>query len=453
MRERGYQSVAFRGRALRRGAMLARMASPDSAARRPCDLMIHGAAELATPLGSTPLGGAAMGRIQVVPDGAVAIADGRIVAVGPAREIEARHAPARRLDARGGLVVPGFVDAHSHPVFVGTREEEFELRTRGATYVEIAQAGGGILSSVRGVRAAGEEQLLALLLARAERFLDHGTTTLEAKSGYGLTLADELKSLRAIAAANRVQPLELVPTFLGAHDYPLEHRADKARYVDLLVEEMLPAVAAAGLAQGADVFVEAHVYDVASARRILLKAKELGLARRLHADQLSLSGGALLAAEVGAASADHLEHVDEAGAEALLAAGVVPVLAPLVPLYLRQEREAPGRMLVDRGLPVAVSTDFNPGSCYCLNMQEALAFAALRYRMTAAECLVAATLNPACALGLGATHGTLEPGKQADLVVLDMPNHRRLAYELGRNAVRAVVKRGVVVRERAGPTL
>ena len=412
-----------------------------------------GCAELATPTGSAPKGGAAMGSIVVVPDGAVAIGAGRILAVGPARELEARFEPRRRLDARGGLVVPGFVDAHSHPVFVGTREEEFELRTRGATYVEIAQQGGGILSSVRGVRAAGEEQLLALVLARLERFLDHGTTTLEAKSGYGLATADELKSLRVLATANRLQPLELVATFLGAHDYPAEYRERKQAYVDLVVEEMLPAVAEAKLAQGADVFVEAHVYDLAAARRILLKAKELGLVRRLHADQLSLSGGARLAAEVGAASADHLEHVDDAGAEALLGAGVVPVLAPLVPLYLRQEREAPGRRLVDMGLPVAVSCDFNPGSCYCVNMQEALAFAALRYRLGAAECLTAATLNPACALGLGATHGTLEAGKQADLVVLDMPNHRRLAYELGRNAVRAVVKRGVVVRERPGPTL
>ncbi|MEY2747425.1 MAG: hypothetical protein RL112_2467 [Planctomycetota bacterium] len=433
--------------------MLQPMPPPEPAAPRACDLLVHGAAELATPLGCAPLGGAAMGRIRVVPDGAVAIVDGRIADVGPARELEARWSSARRLDARGGLVLPGFVDAHSHPVFVGTREEEYELRTRGATYVEIAQRGGGILSSVRGVREAAEEELLRLLLARAERFLDHGTTTLEAKSGYGLTLVDELKSLRAIAAANRLQPLELVPTFLGAHDYPLEHRDHKARYVDLLVEEMLPAVAASGLAQGADVFVEAHVYDVAAARRILLKAKELGLARRLHADQLTLSGGALLAAEVGAASADHLEHVDDAGAEALLQAGVVPVLAPLVPLYLRQAQEAPGRKLVDRGLPVAISTDFNPGSCYCVNLVEALAFAALRYRMTAAECLVAATLNPACALGLGASHGTLEVGKQADLVVLDVPRHERLVYELGRNLARAVVKRGVVVRERPGATL
>lgn len=429
------------------------MGAPARSAPAACDLLVHGAAEVATPLGASPRGGRAMGELRVVPDGAVAVLDGRVAEVGPARELEARWAPARRLDARGGLVVPGFVDAHSHPVFVGTREEEFELRTRGATYVEIAQQGGGILSSVRGVRAASEEQLLALVLARLERFLDHGTTTLEAKSGYGLSTVDELKSLRVLAAARRLQPLELVATFLGAHDYPAEYRDRKADYVDLVVEEMLPAVAQAGLAQGADVFVEGHVYDLAAARRILVKARELGLVRRLHADQLSLSGGARLAAEVGAASADHLEHVDDAGAEALLAAGVVPVLAPLVPLYLRQEREAPGRRLADMGLPIAVSCDFNPGSCYCLNMQEALAFAALRYRFDAAECLTAATLNPACALGLGATHGTLEAGKQADIVVLDMPNHRRLAYELGRNAVRAVVKRGVVVRERSGPTL
>jgi len=289
--------------------------------------------------------------------------------------------------------------------------------------------------------------LLVLLEQRLERFLAHGTTTLEAKSGYGLTLDDELKSLRVLAHAKQRQPVELVSTFLGAHDYPLEYRERKSAYVDLVVHEMLPAVAESRLAQGVDVFVESHVFDVEAGRRILLKARELGLVRRLHADQLSLSGGARLAAEVGAASADHLEFVDEAGAEALLAAGVVPVLAPLVPLYLRQDREAPGRSLIDRGLPVAITTDYNPGSCYCLNMQEALAFAALRYRMSAAECLTAGTLNGACALGLGASHGSLEVGKQADLVVLDMPNHRRLVYELGGNAVRAVVKRGIVVRD------
>jgi imidazolonepropionase len=416
-------------------------------APRPCDLLVHNCAELATPLGTSARGGAALGRIHVQPHAAVAIVGDRIAEVGAERDLESRWSPRARLDARGGLLVPGFVDAHSHPVFVGTREEEFELRTRGATYVEIAQQGGGILSSVRGVRAASEEQLLVLLEQRLERFLAHGTTTLEAKSGYGLTLDDELKSLRVLAQAKQRQPVELVSTFLGAHDYPLEYRERKSAYVDLVVHEMLPAVAESRLAQGVDVFVESHVFDVEAGRRILLKARELGLVRRLHADQLSLSGGARLAAEVGAASADHLEFVDDAGAEALLAAGVVPVLAPLVPLYLRQDREAPGRSLIDRGLPVAITTDYNPGSCYCLNMQEALAFAALRYRMSAAECLTAGTLNGACALGLGATHGSLEAGKQADLVVLDMPNHRRLVYELGGNAVRAVVKRGIVVRD------
>ncbi|TAJ24537.1 MAG: imidazolonepropionase, partial [Planctomycetota bacterium] len=263
--------------------------------------------------------------------------------------------------------------------------------------------------------------------------------------GYGLSLADELKSLEVLRAAAQVHPLEIVPTFLGAHDVPAEHRGDKARYVDLLVEELLPAVAAARLAEYCDVFTEAHTFDLADSRRILGRARELGFGLRVHADQLSQLGGAELAAELGAASADHLEHVSERGIAALLAAGTVPVLCPLVPLVLRQEREAPGRRIADAGLPLALSTDYNPGSCYCPSLHEAIAFGALRYRLTAAECLTAATLNPACSLGRGARCGTLEPGKQADFALLDVASVEHLAYDFGRPRVRGVWKRGVRV--------
>jgi imidazolonepropionase len=420
-------------------------ASPD---QEPVDLLVAGAAELATPRGARPAGGEALGRIETIARGAVAVRGERILAVGPEDELRRRYAPAAELDAAGGLVLPGLVDAHTHPVFAGTREDEFELRTRGASYVEIAQAGGGILATVRAVRAASAEELLALLLARLDRFLALGTTTVEAKTGYGLSLADERKLLEVLAAAGRAHPVELVPTFLGAHEVPPEHRAAPERYVDLLLEEMLPWVAESGLAEYCDVFAEKGVFGLDAARRILERAAALGLGARLHVDQLSGLGGAELAAELGAASADHLEHVSVAGIEALSRAGVVPVLCPLVPLVLRTAPEVPARRMIAAGLAPALATDFNPGSCYAQSLHEVLTFAALRLRMTAEECLTAATLNAACSLGRGATHGTLEAGKQADLAVLDVPSYRFLCYEFGRNPVRAVVKRGRVVVRR-----
>ena len=366
--------------------------------------------------------------------------------MGPETEIRARFEGRDELDARGGTIIPGFVDAHTHPIFAGTREDEFELRTRGATYLQIARAGGGILSSVRGVREASLEQLLDRFLVRLARFLDGGTTTIEAKSGYGLSAEEEGKCLEVIAHARRMQPVEIVPTFLGAHGIPAEFLGDRAGYVDLVTEKMLPRVALEHLAEYCDVFLDSHAFGREESRRILVRAKELGLGIRLHADQLRSSGGAELAAELGAASADHLEHATSAGIEALARSGVVAVLCPLVPLYLRLLREAPARRMIEAGLALAISTDFNPGSCYTQNMREVFTFAALRYSMTAAECLTAATLNAACSLGRGAEIGSLEPGKRADIVVLDHPNHKHLCYEFGRNAVTAVISRGQVVR-------
>lgn len=411
----------------------------------PVDLLIHGAAELATPLGAQARGGKRLGELCVLPFGALAIDAGRILEVGPQDVLRARYQPRAELDARGGTLVPGFVDAHTHPVFATTREDEFELRTRGAGYAEIAAAGGGILATTRGVRAASREELAQRLTTHLERFVALGTTTIEAKSGYGLSLDDELKCLEAIALARREHVVDIVPTFLGAHDYPLEYRGRKAEYDTLVVEEMLPRVAERRLAEYCDVFTEGIAFSLESSRRILLRARELGLGLRLHVDQLTPLGGAELAAELGAASADHLEHVGERGIEALLGAGVVPVLCPVVPLYLRTEREAPARRMIDAGLPVAIATDFNPGSCYLQSMPEVISWAALRYRMSAAECLTAATLNAACSLGRGAEIGSLEAGKRADVLVLDVPNHRHLAYELGRNPVAQVVCAGRVL--------
>jgi len=416
--------------------------------RRPVDLLVGGLAELATPEGSAPRGGADLARIRVLERAAVACDAGRIVAVGPEAELEARFAPRHRLDGRGGVLVPGFVDAHTHPVFLGTREDEFEKRIGGATYVEIARAGGGIASSLRGVRESSKEVLLERLLVRLDRFLELGTTTIEAKTGYGLTLEDEMKCLEVLDEAQRRHPVDVVPTFLGAHDFPPEFRERKADYVALVEGEMLPRVAASGLARFCDVFTEAHAFDLDASRRILERAKELGLELRMHVDQLTPLGGAELAAELGARSADHLEHVSERGIQALAAAGVVPVLCPVVALYLREPQEAPGRRMVEAGLAPALATDFNPGSCYLQSLPEVLTWAALRMGFSASEALTAATLNAACSLGLGAEAGSVEPGKAADLVVLDVPGYRHLTYELGRNPVQAVVKAGVPVLER-----
>jgi len=419
----------------------------ETSARR-VDLLITGIGELVTATGAEPAGGAALGEVQRVSDAAVAISAGVIVGVGPAAEICAAYEGERLVNAGGFVVLPGFVDAHTHPVFVGTREGEFEQRLAGKSYVEIAAAGGGINSSVLGVREASKEVLLAKLLVRLDRFLALGTTTVEAKTGYGLSLEDELKCLEVIRDAAAAHPVELVPTFLGAHDYPPEFTDRKPQYVDLLLEEMLPAVAESGLAEYADIFTESHVFGIEDSRRIMGRASELGFKLRLHVDQLSPLGGAQLAAELGADSADHLECISEEGIEALGAAGVVPILCPLVPLFIGQSEEAPGRRIVDAGLAPAIATDFNPGSCYVQSLPEALSWAALRYGLSAAECLVAATKNAACSLRRGETHGTLEVGKQADLILTDLPKLEHLTYELGRSPVSAVLKRGELVYER-----
>jgi imidazolonepropionase len=414
------------------------------------DLLVTGIGELVTAAGSTPKGGAELARVSRTSDAALAIDGDKIVAVGPAAEVLASFEGARTVDAAGKVVVPGLVDAHTHPVFAGTRENEFELRLSGKSYVEIAAAGGGIASSVRGVRETSKEVLTARLLVRLDRFLALGTTTVEAKTGYGLSLEEELKCLEVIRDAAAEHPVELVPTFLGAHDYPPEFKDRRSEYVDLLLEEMLPAVAESGLAEYADVFTESHVFGIDDSRRIMARASDLGLRLRLHVDQLTPLGGAELAAELGADSADHLECISDEGIAALGEAGVVPVLCPLVPLFIGQEEEAPGRRIIDAGLAPAIATDFNPGSCYVQSLPEALSWAALRYGMSAAECLVSATLNAACSLQRGETLGTLEVGKQADLVITDLPNLEHLTYELGRSPVRAVVKRGEVVYERGG---
>lgn len=414
-------------------------------APQPIDLLIHGSAEVVTPLGQAALTGAGLGRVSVIPDGAVAMHGGRILEVGPSTDLQDKYVAHTTLDAQGGTVLPGLVDAHTHPVFMGTREMEFELRASGKTYVEISAAGGGITSSLEGVRTSSEEALLSSLMDRAHRFLALGTTTVEAKTGYGLTLEDELKGLRVIQQASAAQPVDFVATCLAAHAYPPEYLDRREEFHTLIVEEIWPAVAAQGIARYADVFTEEQAFDLDSSRRIMIGAREVGLGLRMHVDQLTPLGGAQLAAELGARSADHLEHVSPEGIEALAGAGVVATLSPLVPLFLRESTEAPGRALVAGGVPVALSTDFNPGSCYCMSMFEVLSWASLRYGFSAAEALTAGTLNAAASLDLAHEIGSLEAGKRADVLITDLPNHSHLTYELGRNPLTAVVKDGELV--------
>jgi imidazolonepropionase len=412
------------------------------------DLSVTGISELATPLGPNPRVGRDLGRLRVVEDAAVASRDGRIVFVGTEREYRESvllTAAGRQVDAAGGTVLPGFVDAHTHLPFAGWREREFDERLRGATYSEIAARGGGILSTVERTRAADRGQLANLVRGRLDDLLQLGTTTVEAKSGYGLSRDDELKQLHALAEAARGHPVEVVPTFLGAHTVPAEFRARREAYVELLITEILPAVASAKLAEYADAFVDANAFTVDEARRVLGAAREHGLGVRLHADQLADDGAAELAAELGASSADHLEHSSETGIEALARAGTCGVLLPAATFFLMMDARPPGRKLADAGVPVVVATDFNPGSCPTESMTTALCFACLTAGLTVDEAITAATLNAAHALGRADRVGSLEPGKRADLVVHAVPNRYHLVYRFGVPRVDKVIVDGRLV--------
>ena len=379
-----------------------------------------------------PRVGVEMRDLAIVPGGAMLVHNGRIVEVGPATTIQARlPKECEIVDAEGRVVMPGFVDAHTHPVFAGNRADEFEMRASGATYQQIAASGGGIKSTVRKTRAASEDELVAAGKRYAEWFLRGGTTTVEAKSGYGLTTEDELKMLRAIQRLDRETPLRYVPTFLGAHTVPDEFTGRGAEYVDLVVNEMLPRVAAEGLAEYCDVFCEAGAFSVEESRRILLAAKRLSLGLRVHADQLSLSGGSALAAELGAATADHLEYAGPSQISLLKSANVQPVLLPASVLMLGSTRYPNARAMIDAGLAVVVATDFNPGSSPVASMLLALSLASTQMKMTPAEAITAATINPAYSLRRGNEIGSLEPGKRAGFVIHDATDYRELPYFAG----------------------
>jgi imidazolonepropionase len=403
-------------------------------------LAVVNCSELVTLAGPPgPRRGAAMRDLAVVTDGAMLVRDGRVERVGRRGEIEPLiPAGADVVDAGGRVVMPGFVDAHTHPVFAGHRADEFERRAAGATYQQIAASGGGIRATVRRTRQASEDALVEAARRHADWFLRTGTTTLEAKSGYGLTLDDELKLLGAIRRLAAETPLRWVPTFLGAHEIPDEYRNRREAYIELLTEEMLPAVTRGRLAEYCDVFVETAVFQVAEARKILTAAKSLGLGLRIHADQLSASGGAWLAAELGAATADHCDHTTPDAWRAMNLAGVQPVLLPGAVYALGLKRYPPVREMIDAGLPVVLATDFNPGSSPTPSIAAILSLAATQMKMLPAEAITAATINAAHSLGRGHQIGSLEPGKLADFVIHDCADHRELCYWFGVEPAAAV---------------
>ncbi len=418
---------------------------------RKIDLLIENAQELLTLADgpNRPRTGVALRRLGIIEGGSVAAHCGKIVAVGKTEALRRRFRGKKTIDARGKTVLPGFVDAHTHPVFAKTREHEFEMRVMGKTYLEIAAQGGGIISAVRSVREATKQELTRKVRTHLNRFLSLGTTTIEAKSGYGLSTDSEIKSLEALRDAAKGHPVEVVPTFLGAHEIPPEYRKNREGYIRSIVEEMLPLVKRKKLAQYCDVFCEKGVFTVSESRRILNAAKKLGFGVRLHADEFFDSGGAALAAEIGAVSADHLGKISREGIRRLARAGVIAVLLPGTAFYVKMKHDAPARKLIESKVIVALATDFNPGSCYSLSMPAMINLAALRYGMLPAESVTAATLNAAFAIGRGKQIGSFHRGKQADILICDVPNHKHFAYEFGRSPVEAVVKKGKIVFRRA----
>ena len=416
------------------------------------DLLVTNCAQLVTLAGAQrPRTGAQMRELSIIEDGAMLISGGRIKRTGTRAEIEPlMKGDYEVVDAGRCVVLPGFVDAHTHPVFAGTRADEFERRARGETYQEIAATGGGIRSTVRSTCAATLDELVSASRRYRDWFLRTGTTTVEAKSGYGLSVEDELKMLRAIKMLSDEGILRYVPTFLGAHDVPEEYRARREAYVALVIEEMLPRVAEEKLAEFCDVFCEERVFTVEESRRILTAARACGLGVRLHADQLSLSGGAQLAAELKATTADHLEHTDVAGIAALKSAHVQPVLLPGSVYALGSTRYPPARAMIEAGLAVVLATDFNPGSSPTPSMTMILSLAATHLKMTPAESVTAATINAAYSLNRGTEIGSLEATKRADFVVHDCEDYRELAYFFGVEHARETYVGGRLAFARSG---
>jgi imidazolonepropionase len=413
------------------------------------DILIKNASELVTATGSkgSPKTKEAMADLGIIRNGALAIDDNEIVAVGQTNEVLATVERATTvIDATGKIVLPGFVDCHTHLVFGGSREDEFIQKIEGRSYLEIMQGNGGILNTVEKTREALASPQALTNRARAflGKMLAFGTTTVEIKTGYGLSTESELGLLKIIAGLKESEPVDIVPTFLGAHALPKEYNERKANYIQLVLG-MLERVKTQGLAEYCDVFVEVGAFSASEARTILEEAKKQGLKLKLHAGEFNDIGGAELGAELGATSIDHLDYISERGMQLMAEKKTIGVLLPGVPFHLMTSRYAPARKLIEVGVPIALATDFNPGSCPTFSMQMIIALACRQLKMTPAEAVNAATINAAYALDRGDKVGSIEVGKRADIIVLDIPNHRQLPYWFGVNLVAKVVKNGVII--------
>ncbi len=407
--------------------------------------LIYNIGTLQTPLGSFPRAGAAQGENRKYHNAAVLCEGGRIKAVYENGALPETGADAETIDAQGRLVTPGLIDAHTHLVFGGWRQNEIPLKLKGAGYLDILRAGGGILSTVRATRGADEGGLLARSRAFLDELLAQGVTTVEIKSGYGLDRDTELKQLRVIRRLNETHPMDAVPTYLGAHAVPEEYAGKSGEYIDFIISDMLPLIQREGLAEFCDVFLETGVFGVGESRRLLTAARERGFGLKLHADEIDELGGSLLAGELGAVSAEHLIATGERGMAAMAKGGVIAVLLPCTSLYLNKSF-ARARDMIAHGIPVAVATDFNPGSCPSLNLGLCMTMAYLKYRMTPEEILSAVTINAACAVNRGRSTGTIEPGKKADMVIWNAEDMETLCYRMGSNLAGTVIKNGTTVK-------
>ena len=415
------------------------------------NLIIKNASELVTCSGFTAKKGREMSEIGIIGEGAVVIEQGRITRVGPTTKVLAELkasgkdlSPFASIDASGKAVLPGFIDSHTHLVFGGYRAEEYAWRLKGDSYMDILQRGGGILSTVAATRSASREELTDAGLKRLDSMLAFGVTTVEGKSGYGLDRATEVKQLEVMADLNRLHPLDVVPTFMGAHAVLPEYKGRENDYIDFLLKEVVPEVVSRRLAEFCDVFCEKNVFSLKQSRRLLTNAVESGLKSKLHADEIVQLGGAELAAEIGAVSADHLLHASDEGLSAMAQAGVVATLLPATAFSLR-EPYARGRLMIDAGGAVALATDFNPGSCFSESIPLVAALAALYMNLSPEEIVTALTINAAAALDRAQVIGSLDPGKQGDVIILENPSYRFIPYHLGVSTVEKVIKGGVLV--------
>lgn len=413
-------------------------------------LFIHNANQLITVRGfsDSPAKKEQMQELHIIEDGSLLVADGKIVAVGKDAELRKQYPEqiekAEKINAKNKIVTPGLVDPHTHLVYAGSRENEYAMRLKGKSYMEIMNAGGGIHATTRATQQASFEQIYAETKRRLDTFLKQGVTTVEIKSGYGLTLEHEMKQLQVTKQLNDDHPIDIVPTFMGAHAVPVEYKDNPDRFVDIVVEEMIPAVAESGLAEFNDVFCEKDVFTPEQSRVILEAGKRYGLQPKIHADEIEPYGGAELAAEVRAISADHLLKASDTGIKKMADANVIGVLLPGTAFFLMAEY-APARKMIDSGLPIALSTDSNPGSSPTLSLQMIMNLACLKMGMTPEEVIVATTINAAHAIDRAKEIGSLEPGKKADVVIFDIPNYLFLTYQYGMNHVDTVIKNGIPV--------